>query len=330
MIRRAILVCCVLVIASLVFARTSFAHGLETAYLEMVEAREGDATVVLKTPGPRRDLTPRFDSRCRSVELDHDGQSARSQSLSRWRLLCARGVAGTVVSFDGFGLGVTSVVMRVLLADGSSRSQVLTAKQPSFEIAGRPSWVEMFARYLRLGVEHILSGADHLLFVLGLWVAARSRKELVTTISAFTLAHSVTLVANVMGWIEVSSLFAEACIASSLVLLALDLPRVDRPALLAFAFGLVHGLGFAGALSEIGLPSSAVPLSLLAFNVGVELGQMAFVFSLVLATRVASRVAAKSGRSLSMDTFSTPCAYAIGSAGTFLLIQRVALIVANR
>jgi hydrogenase/urease accessory protein HupE len=309
--------------------RFAFAHGLATAYLEIVELRPGEAEAVWNTPGPPRESRPRFDARCRATEVEPDGHAARSQSITRWRVRCPTQIAGSTLSVEGFGLGVSSAIVRIQLVDGRSISRVLTARDPTFEIPSTQSPIDLFARYLRLGVEHILSGLDHLLFVTGLVLAVRTRKQLFFTITAFTLAHSISLVATALGWLTVSPLVAEAAIAASLVLVALDLPHIDGAAGLALGFGLVHGLGFAGALTEMGLPSTALPSSLLAFNVGVEIGQIAFVLSLLFVVQIGAKIASKYSRQFSMDTLATPGAYLIGSVGSFLFIQRVSSIVAN-
>ena len=186
----------------------------------------------------------------------------------------------------------------------------------------------MAATYLALGIEHILLGIDHLLFVLALVLLVKGWKKLVATITAFTLAHSITLALATLGFVHVPGPPVEACIALSIVFVAAEIihRRQGRPGLterapwvVAFTFGLLHGLGFAGALSEVGLPQHAIPIALLFFNVGVELGQLAFVFIVLLvlaaARRLPPRVPAWGWRA---------APYAIGSVAMFWVLQRVA------
>jgi hydrogenase/urease accessory protein HupE len=183
------------------------------------------------------------------------------------------------------------------LADGRSFRRVLTADQPSFLVPGVESKLGVVRGYTRLGVEHILTGWDHLLFVLGLVLLVGRGRTLLWTITAFTVGHSITLALASLGIVRVPQGPMEAAIAFSIYLLAVELVRsragqtsvVQRaPWLVAGPFGLLHGLGFAGALAEVGLPQGEIPLALFAFNVGIELGQLAFV-AVVLVAMVALR-----------------------------------------
>ena len=170
--------------------------------------------------------------------------------------------------------------------DGTTQTIRVTPASPEFVIEASPGHWEVARTYLGLGVEHILLGFDHLLFVLALLVLVRGGKRIVLTVTAFTVAHSITLVAATLGWVALPGAPVEATIALSIVFLAREIAMVWRghasltermPWLVAFVFGLLHGLGFAGALAEIGLPQNAIPLALLCFNVGVEVGQLLFV-----------------------------------------------------
>jgi hydrogenase/urease accessory protein HupE len=194
-----------------------------------------------------------------------------------------------------------------------------------------PEWpitITGIRTYVRLGVEHILFGIDHLLFVLCLLLLVRDIRRLLGTITAFTLAHSITLAAATLGFVRVSATPVEATIALSIVFLASELVRGEAgrsavtrsyPWLVAFSFGLLHGLGFAGALAEIGLPQGEIPLALFAFNVGVELGQLAFITAVLLLARLV-RVVPLRLPAWAPDT----AGYAIGAMASFWVFSRLA------
>jgi len=188
----------------------------------------------------------------------------------------------------------------------------------------RDAW-EVSRNYLTLGVEHILSGVDHLLFVIGLLFLVGFRRQLIVTITAFTVAHSLTLVLSALGWLTLRPPPVEATIALSIMLVAAEAlhrePTLSRrwPALVAFLFGLIHGLGFAGALAEIGLPKQHFLLALLTFNIGVELGQLLVVgVSLML-----YRLLVRTGR---FDWLRTPALYGIGALAGYWTIARTVAI----
>jgi hydrogenase/urease accessory protein HupE len=183
--------------------------------------------------------------------------------------------------------------------------------------------------YVGLGIEHILFGVDHLLFVLCLLLLVRGIRSLLATVTAFTLAHSITLAAATLGFIRVPATPVEATIALSIVFLACELVRGDgrrtvarsHPWLVAFSFGLLHGLGFAGALAEVGLPQGEIPLALFAFNVGVELGQLAFVTAVLSLWRLVRLVP------LRLPACTPRAAgYAIGSVAAFWVFARLASV----
>ena len=175
----------------------------------------------------------------------------------------------------------------------------LTPASPRFTVSESESWTQVAATYTALGMEHILLGIDHLLFVLALMLIISGWRKLVATITAFTVAHSITLGAATLGWVDVSQAPVEAVIALSILFVAAEIvhwrqgrPGITRekPWLVAFAFGLLHGFGFAGALNEIGLPEHAIPLALLFFNIGVELGQLVFVAAMLVLGALLKRV----------------------------------------
>ena len=199
-------------------------------------------------------------------------------------LRCGEGGLKGTLSIEGVGKGYSAAMVKVFWLDGQSRVYTLTAGQPSVQLYGsaedQRGMGEIARAYALLGVEHILGGIDHLLFVMGLLFLVGFNRRLLWTITAFTLAHSLTLAGSALGWLTLRSAPVEATIALSIVLVAGEAlhtrPTLGRrwPALVAFLFGLIHGLGFAGALQEIGLPQQHLMVALLTFNVGVEIGQL--------------------------------------------------------
>ena len=197
----------------------------------------------------------------------------------RWVASGPQGLAGKRIEFPGLQLTITDVLVRMKTLDGRDSTTLIRPAQPWFEPAAASSKLQVAGTYLRLGVEHILGGIDHLLFVLALLILVKGWKRLIGTITAFTLAHSLTLAAATLGFVHVPSAPVEASIALSIVFVAAEIVhgRQGRPGLtarwpwvIAFTFGLLHGFGFAGALSEVGLPQNAIPVALLFFNIGVE------------------------------------------------------------
>jgi len=234
---------------------------------------------------------------------------------------------GATLSVDGLVAVPTDVVVRVSLKDGTQHSAILRGGNDSFTIPEQATRLELAGSYWRMGTIHILEGFDHLLFLLTLLLIVAGIWPLLKTVTAFTVAHSLTLGLATLGVVHVPQAPTEAVISLSIVLLAVEVVRKyageqtlsERyPWLIAFTFGLVHGLGFAGALSEIGVPQNEVPLALLMFNVGVETGQVMFVVavSLLLAglNQIHSRTALTVGRA---------APYAIGGVAAFWTIQRV-------
>jgi len=224
------------------------------------------------------------------------------------------------------------VLVRVELLDGRSWTSIARPSQPWMEIAAAPSGWQVAGSYLVLGVEHILGGVDHLLFVLALVLLVRGWKRLVGTITAFTVAHSITLAAATLGFVSVPGPPVEACIALSIAFVASEIVRARQgnpgmaehwPWLVAFTFGLLHGFGFAGALREVGLPQTAIPLALAFFNIGVELGQLAFI-ACVLAVIVLGRKLARRMRIPRPPWAWRVPPYAIGGLAAFWVIQRLA------
>ena len=248
--------------------------------------------------------------------------------MERWRIQRPGGLAGQDVTIEGLPATKVDALIRVTDLGGVTQTARATPDLPTVTIATTASRWQVAGTYLALGVEHILLGIDHLLFVLALVLLVKGWRKLVATITAFTVAHSITLALATLGFVHVPGPPVEACIALSIVFVAAEIIRSRQggrglteraPWVVAFIFGLLHGLGFAGALSEVGLPQHAIPLALLFFNVGVELGQLAFVVValgiLAAARRLPPHVPAWGWRA---------APYAIGSVAMFWVIQRVA------
>lgn len=248
-----------------------------------------------------------------------------------WTAVCDGPFAGGTVSIPGLEKTRTDVLVRISPLESTTVSLRLTAAEPSAIVPANPSSLDVFTAYVGLGFEHILEGWDHLLFLFALLVLIRGFWRLVGAVTAFTVAHSLTLAAATLGWIAFPPAPVEAVIALSIVFLASEIAlsgdgraRLSQsaPWLVTFAFGLLHGLGFAGALKEIGLPQSDIPLALLAFNVGVEAGQLAFVVAALAVLTLISRLLLK-GPLLAYRPVSLFMAYAIGGLSSFWLIERI-------
>ena len=294
------------------------AHEMSMAEMDVREAARGEFiwqwTARNDRQGSLVDLVPVWPEGCRGEgNVVHCGKA---------------GMQGTL-TVDGVGKTYSAALVKIWWLDGEARVYTLTAGQPTVHLYGgaddRRGMGEIASAYLVLGVEHILSGVDHLLFVIGLLLLVGFRRRLVWTITAFTAAHSLTLASAALGWLTLRPAPVEACIALSIVLVAAEaLHRKDTlarrfPALVAFLFGLVHGLGFAGALKEIGLPENHLPIALLTFNVGVEIGQLLTVAVAWLVWQAASRLPA-------MQRLRTVLLYGIGSVAAWWSWLRIVAI----
>lgn len=252
---------------------------------------------------------------------------------------CGEAGLSGMVGFEGLGVAQSAAMLKIRSLGGATQVLMLSPSSPTARIAPSfdpESWsgrIDIAGSYVALGVEHILIGVDHLLFVLGLIWIARDRWSLVKTITAFSVAHSVTLAAVSFGWIGVPEAFVNAMIALSIVFVGVEIMRRERgldsltlrkPWLVAFGFGLLHGFGFANALLGLGLPERAAPLALFAFNLGVEIGQLAFVLlALALAWSWRRMTAPLPARS------APPAGYAIGGVAAFWFLDRVVLMLGS-
>jgi hypothetical protein len=311
---------------ALLSASGAAAHRLAPSYLELREGADGAFGVLWRTPrvvarGAR--LAPELP--CDAVGEPRATEEERALVL-RWSVRCEGGLVGRELRVEGLAGSGTDALLRIAFADGRELQAVLTASRPAFRVPERESAAAVAGAYLRLGVEHLISGLDHVLFVLGLVALLRGGRRLLLAISAFTLGHSVTLAAASLGLVRVPAGPVEAAIAASLVAVALALARPDagagsglarRPAALPFAFGLLHGLGFAGALASAGLPGHALPLALLSFNLGIEAGQLALV-ALALPALAGLRRAPLPRGAFVCELPAT----ALGALGMYLVLER--------
>lgn len=299
-------------------AAPAHAHGMRTAYLELTEHEAGVVLATWKVTVPDDAVAPQFPSEC-TVQAD---AAAGSTNIRSYVLHCPGGLAGHALAVRGLGPVLSEAVVRVLRPDGQVLSRVLTSTTESWLVPGQQSWLAVARQYTALGVWHILTGADHLLFLLALVLYVRRPAAVFLTETAFTVSHSVSFSATALGLIHCSARAAEACIALSLILVALD--AADRPhddaewrgPAIALVFGLVHGLGFAGGLSEIGLPDHAVATALVGFGLGVEIGQVAFLVAVMLLLAAAARVVPRQRIALAGS-------YVVGVTGSFWLFQRL-------
>lgn len=331
-LRLLVVLACVLALGSVSAPDAALADVFRPAYLELREAGEGRYEVLWKVPAQREDLVlalkVAFPEGTR-VETEPRTVFTGDTLVKRWRVFRPGGFAGQAIRIEGNAVRATDVIARVERQDGSSQVERLALERPAFTVAAPSGRVEVAWSYLVLGVEHILGGVDHLLFVLALLLIVQGTRRIVTTITAFTLAHSLTLVAATLGWVHVPGPPVEASIALSIVFVAAEIVHGQRgrtgltaraPWTVAFCFGLLHGFGFAGALAEVGLPEASIPVALLTFNVGVELGQLMFVALLLAAAAVYRRLP-----NVRLARFVEPALpYAIGSVAMLWLFERVA------
>ena len=269
------------------------AHDLRSGYFEVTETGEGSYDALWKTPsiaGRQLDVLPVLPDDCAVSRLSAQPTSAGGQ-IESWRISCDTALTGRTINFDRLETFEADVLVRLIAASGDEQTLRVTHRDPVLEIPAEAHGGSAFWAYFVIGVEHILIGLDHLLFLLCLIFLIRNVWRLVSAITAFTIAHSLTLGGTVLGLVHLPIKPVEAVIALSIVFLAAEVlaKRTERerlsermPWLVAFVFGLLHGFGFASVLQEIGLPQNALVMSLLAFNLGVEAGQLVFVGTVLL------------------------------------------------
>ena len=306
------------------------ADDLQPGYLEIreVQARTHQYAITWKAPirpGLAARVVPVFPKDCSATEPVRSLDAAAL--LARWDIDCGATLAGRAVRLSGIENTSADALLRYQSANGITQAARLTPANPAAVIAQKPDRWQVARTYFVTGVEHILMGYDHLLFVLCLVLLLNGAWRVAATVTAFTIAHSLTLVATTLGLISLPGPPVEAAIALSIVFLAAEIVKRNPgemrlseriPWVVAFLFGLLHGFGFAGALAEIGLPQGEVPMALLTFNLGVEAGQLVIVGAAMLILWVLRRAGAVyAARAQYIG------AYAIGSVAAMWLLQRI-------
>ena len=321
------------ILAPLAVAGAAFAHDARPAYLEIKQTSPVRYDLLWRTPvlsGMRLPVALSLPEGVRNVTEPHT-QELSDSIVERVVIEAPGGLVGQRIGFVGLEGTIIDVLVRVQLANGATTTTLARPSQPWIDIPASPGGpLAIAGAFVGHGIEHILGGYDHLLFVFALLLIVRSTRALVWTITAFTLAHSITLALAALGLVHVPGPPVEAAIAFSIVLLASEIVRMRRgepsitarwPWVIAFCFGLLHGFGFAGALSEIGLPQGDIPLALFAFNVGVELGQLAFIGAMLGMLAIARRLRIPA---FVERRFARAAPYAIGALAGFWFVGRVA------
>lgn len=320
-------------LAFLTFATPLSAHETRPAYLEINESSPGWYSVLWRTPvlsGMRLPVVLKFPDDVRDIN-EPVVQELADSVVERRLIESSEGTLdGRRIDFIGLQGTITDVLVRMQTLDGAYSTTLVRPSQPWIEISISKGPLALAGAYIVHGVEHILFGVDHLLFVLALVLIVRSYRVLLFTITSFTIAHSITLALATLGVVQVPRPPLEAAIALSILLIAVEIIRRERgqssmtakwPWVVAFSFGLLHGFGFASALTSIGLPQTDIPLALFTFNVGVEIGQLAFIGLVLGVITLARRVKVTP----ILERYALPAAtYAIGSLAAFWFIERLA------
>jgi hydrogenase/urease accessory protein HupE len=319
-------------------AQPARSDELRPGYLELRETSSGTYSLLFKIPARGEDL--RLAIYVRLPEGTQDvGAPQTSFSngayVERRTIRCDSRLVGRTIAIEGLSATSTDVLVRVESLAGAIQTERLSPTRTAFLVQATPGAGEVAATYLRLGVEHILFGFDHLLFVLALVVLVREWRRVAVTVTAFTIAHSITLAAATLGFANVPGPPVEAAIALSIMLVAVEIlnarhgkPSVTArlPWLVAFSFGLLHGFGFASALAEVGLPRHAIPIALLFFNLGVEIGQLVFVAAALTMGGLFRRTMAlrfkPAAVQRTVNWLDVTWAYAIGAVAAYWLIER--------
>jgi hydrogenase/urease accessory protein HupE len=319
---------------ALVLPGFAVAHEVRPAYLEIRQRGPDSVDVLFKQPAMGAQLL-RLVPTISNLELPatpSEEYATNTFVVRRWSgiRIAPETFDGATIRIDGLEYSITDALVQINLARGEAFQSILHPKSREVTVHIDGAGHLAVPQYLVLGIEHILTGFDHLSFVLGLLLLVKSRKKLVQTITAFTIAHSITLGAAALGWVHVSPAVIEALVAFSIVFVALEVLRSYRgehgltvryPWLIAGSFGLLHGFAFAGSLAQIGLPEHNIPSSLFLFNVGVEVGQLLFVAAALGLKAVLERLP----RLPHWTTFVPP--YAIGGLASFWVLQRLSVLV---
>ena len=306
------------------------ADEIRPGYLQITETSRDLYSVVWKVPAKgnkKLSLRARLPDNCED-KTQADAVFTNGAYIQRWITSCEGGLLERSISIEGLDATITDVLLRLELLSGVSHSIVLTPAENAYLVPAQASRLQVAGTYTWLGIGHILLGFDHLLFVFALLLIVKNLRRLIGTITAFTLAHSITLAIATLGLVRVPQQPVEAVIALSILFLAMEIVHGKRghpgaatrwPWLVAFVFGLLHGFGFAGALAEVGLPQQAIPVALVFFNIGVEIGQLLFIGAVLLAGWALHKLK----QPKLMDWSESLIVYAIGGLSSFWLIERV-------
>lgn len=325
-----------ILLSLLLLAPSAMAHKLAPSLLWISEQSDGSLQVQWKTPAATaagRSLRPVFPAGCQQ----HQAPSQRTEGTAivwQWAIRCQQGLIGQRLAVEGMAESGTATLVKIQWLDGRRVQQLINAEEAEFIVPQQQTLWQVMGEYLQLGAEHIWSGPDHLLFVLALLLLVPNMRLLIWTITSFTLGHSITLSLVSLGYMDYPVSLVEFAIAASIFVLAVELAQqggqsgsrdtvrdarwIPRHSwLVAIAFGLLHGMGFAGALKEIGLPDGDIPLALLSFNIGIEIGQLVFVGLVLLLMNQGRRY---------LPTLVRPgwwaTVYCIGSLSVFWCIER--------
>jgi hydrogenase/urease accessory protein HupE len=317
---------------------------IRPGYLELRETATDTYSLLFKIPALGDDL--RLAIYVNLPEGTNDVMPPRTEfnggTYSERRFIRRNGgLTSQTIAIEGLSGTSTDVLVRIESLGGATQTERLSPTKTTFVVQSAPGAREVAATYLRLGIEHILFGFDHLLFVLALVILIGDWRRVALTVTAFTIAHSITLAAATLGFVDVPRPPVEAAIALSIVLVAVEIVNARRgrpslatrwPWLVAFCFGLLHGFGFAGALAEVGLPHHAIPLALLFFNLGVEIGQLVFVAAVLTAAGLFRRAIAlhlePAVVQRAVSWLDVTVAYAIGAVAAFWLMERTSALFA--
>jgi hypothetical protein len=310
-----------------------YCHEVKPGYLEINEKPNGNIEVLWKVPslGVRvLSILPIFSDGWLDKETPIVTKT-RDAVIYRWNISPdSSSLTDQTITIAGLDMTMTDVIVKVNYSDGTQQIQILKPEQPSFSLQTSSTGIAVLD-YMRLGIEHIMLGIDHLLFVFGLLLLSKTMKKLLQTITAFTIGHSISLALATLGFVNVPEKPLAVIIAMSILFLGIELIKdlkgensltIRKPWLVSFGFGIIHGLGFAGGLVKLGLPESVIPLALLFFNIGVEIGQVAFIL-LVLAMTASY----KKMEFVLPHWGEVVPAYAIGSFAAFWFIGRLIIMV---
>jgi hydrogenase/urease accessory protein HupE len=322
------------IIVALAWTPSGWTHEARPAYLEIKETASGTYNVLWRTPilsGMRLPVALKLPDGVH--DLNEPIVQELPDSLIERRTIETgeNGLAGKRIDFSGLQLTITDVLVRIQTRDGRDATTLVRPSQPWINVTEKQSSLSIMGTYLLQGIQHISFGVDHLLFVLGLLLIVKDRWTVVKTVTAFTVAHSLTLALATFGNVIPPAAPLNTAIALSILFLGPEIVRAWRgqtsltirnPWIVAFVFGLIHGFGFASAITDAGLPHSELPLALLSFNFGVEIGQLAFVFLILLLERSFRQLEIRWPRWAEMLP-----GYTVGSLGAFWTIQRAAVLI---